>query len=169
MVMRNSILNSMKIIINCLILLFSQELVAQKIIRSALSSYGNSVASDGFVLKQTIGQPSNTTSFKDGSGSVFRQGFQQSSCNKIVKNKLEKCNMSIVPNPNRGEFTISLEQNDALSAISINDVRGNQVFNQTIHKGSASMHLNFLKSGVYIVYIKTNKDLVCNQKLLILD
>ena len=47
---------------------------AQQIIRQTICSVGMNTNSGNFVLKQTIGQPSNTSTFKTESG-MLRQGF----------------------------------------------------------------------------------------------
>jgi hypothetical protein len=72
---------------------------AQKIIRSSLSSFGNSTSANGATYRQTIGQPSNITVVSNN-GTNLRQGFQQpASSSKSNTHKQKVCTLYLMPNP----------------------------------------------------------------------
>jgi hypothetical protein len=58
------------------LMILSQASFGQIIVRSSLSCLGSTVSDKGFILRQTIGQASNTNVLNN-EGLGLRQGFQQ--------------------------------------------------------------------------------------------
>lgn len=69
---------------------------------------------------------------------------------------------SVFPNPNNGQFTISLQEENA--EITVTDILGQQILKtQATQK---TMNLQVDKNGVYIIYVKTKKGITA-EKLMV--
>ena len=68
-----------------------------------------------------------------------------------VENTLH--NVAIYPNPNKGQFSINLPEEDC-DVVIFNSL-GQQVFNQSQAKGITTLHLENLSNGLYFITIKS--------------
>jgi hypothetical protein len=70
--------------------------------------------------------------------------------------------ISIFPNPNSGQFTISLPADNA--EITVTDILGQQILKKQATQKTINLHLD--KNGVYIIYI-TTKQGTATRKLIV--
>ena len=91
---------------------FTSCLFSQKIVRSTIGTLGSSKNHHGIVLQQSAGQPALTSNEKLENGTGLRQGFIQPIWFETQTNEL---NVELFPNPNQGEFSFLLSQQDAQS------------------------------------------------------
>lgn len=75
--------------------------------------------------------------------------------------------ISIYPNPTKGIFTITSEENLILENIEILDFSGKNIVRKTIGSKSANFDISNLSKGLYIVKIKTSESVIT--KKIILD
>lgn len=79
-------------------------------------------------------------------------------------------NFSIFPNPNSGNFNVKFNSNSSNQVeITVNDIRGRQVYNKTYNNNSLfneNIQLNGVETGVYIVTVKDG-DRKENKKIVI--
>jgi hypothetical protein len=98
---------------------------AQQVTRSTIGSCGNSMSTEGITLQQTIGQ-SALVNHVNIEGIGLRQGFQQPIYFIEVQNDL---NVTLYPNPNQGEFSFIVEENDETKLqFSLFDQQGKLIF-----------------------------------------
>ena len=155
-------------ILTCFLLSFYVQ--GQSLIRSSLSSFGGSISSNGFVLKHTVGQSSNTKLFNDDKGSVLRQGFQQpfqGFGNKSLSER-NKCELTLINNTSNKKFTIRLGKDHTSSELFVFNSKGKFVFNKNFSGQEYQFNPIKLSSGIYIVKIKTSDNYTCDNKFIIL-
>ncbi len=77
---------------------------------------------------------------------------------KPVKPIIEKLNFNIYPNPNNGNFNVSIEEANEAWELTLSDITGKQILTQTIAKGQVLANVNTvnLMSGIYLVTVKAN-------------
>ena len=149
-------------------IILSQVSAGQTIVRSSFSCLGNSVSSDGIVLRQTIGQSSNTYVFKM-EGLILRQGFQQavkSSFNQL--GETIPVDFILYPNPAEDRTLIKFKDEISRSIILVRDLNGNLL--SEIKDESLTekwLDLKNYKPGMYLVTVisgnkKGSKKLIIN-------
>ncbi|MBK7669536.1 MAG: T9SS type A sorting domain-containing protein [Sphingobacteriaceae bacterium] len=74
-------------------------------------------------------------------------------CTGIYSGVLVDNDINIYPNPNNGQFTISLSQD---AEVLIIDVLGREVYNANLNSGKHNINLESQVSGLY--FIKTRVD-----------
>lgn len=74
--------------------------------------------------------------------------------------------LSVSPNPASDDVTISLGNSES-GSISIVDVLGNTILNETISNGQRTIDVSNFKNGVYFVLINTPGSKTTNRKLII--
>lgn len=77
---------------------------------------------------------------------------------KPIKPIIEKLNFNIYPNPNNGNFNVSVEEAVEAWQLTLLDITGKQILTQTIAKGQvlANIETVNLMSGIYLVTVKAN-------------
>ncbi|MBI5540883.1 MAG: T9SS type A sorting domain-containing protein [Bacteroidia bacterium] len=140
---------------------------AQNIIRQSLSSLGSNNMFDGILLRQTIGQPSNTTCFSSENNTI-RQGFQQPVNNinaKIYSNK--KIELSLYPNPINDYFQIKIVGDDISYSILVTDILGNTISTLNIAGNNESkIKCDNWGTGIYFINIYSNNNLQITKKIV---
>ena len=151
-----------------LILVFSFKFNAQGIKRSTICSFGSSSVINGQTLRQSVGQPSNTTT-SSTPNLTLRQGFQQP-LNKLGQPKVMRdCKLNVYPNPTKADkisFLTDFEPN-ALSKISVFNAQGANVYSFNSLSNQNSMDLSLLAPGLYTVFAKSSNAETCSTKLII--
>jgi len=140
---------------------------AQSIARSTLGSMGSTlVSNEGIVLKQTLGQPSNTHIFRYD-GTILRQGFQQNNSKAEQKVGFEDIEFSIYPNPANRFVTVYMKTYNDLYSIVIKNIQGVTVYQSSeLKESNHEINVSEFVIGVYIIIVKTNQG-ISSQKLII--
>jgi hypothetical protein len=151
-----------------LILVFSFKLNAQGIKRSTICSFGSSSVINGQTLRQSVGQPSNTTT-SSTPNLTLRQGFQQPSNNSGQSKAVSECNISVYPNPSKADKVSFLTDSlpDSKLKISVFNAQGAIVYSFNSFSTQNSMDLSLLASGLYTVFAKSSNAETCSTKLII--
>ena len=135
-------------------MIISQVTAGQTIVRSSFSCLGNSVSNDGIVLRQTIGQSSNTCVFKM-EGLILRQGFQQAV--KSSFNQMEETvpvDFILYPNPAEDRTLIKFKDEISHSIILMRDLNGNLLSEIKAESLTDSwLELKNYKPGIYLVTV----------------
>ena len=135
-------------------IIISQISAGQTIVRYSFSCLGNSVSNDGIVLRQTIGQSSNTYVFSK-EGLILRQGFQQAV--KSSFNQLEETvpvDFILYPNPAEDRTMIKFNEEVSSSIILLRDLNGNLLSEiKTESLTDKWLDLKNFKPGMYIVTV----------------
>lgn len=114
----------------------------------------NTLISDGTSLYGTAYQGG-----ANSRGTIYKIGL---ATNVIENDKYDEVN--VYPNPNNGSFKIELE-NKSYSA-TITNILGELIYQSNMFNDSHEIHLPNLTSGIYFVYIKTDKGVI-TKKIMI--
>ncbi|HOY39406.1 MAG: T9SS type A sorting domain-containing protein [Bacteroidales bacterium] len=140
---------------------------AQQIIRQTICSVGMNTNSGNFVLKQTIGQPSNTSTFKTESG-MLRQGFQQPAhINRAIVHYENPIEMQLYPNPAENSFTLLIVGDDLrFSAVAL-DITGKTLLNMNmILNQKTVVDCSGWAPGLYFINIYSDSRLIASKKIV---
>lgn len=140
---------------------------SQTLRREVLGSTGGTFVGDGFNLKSTIGQPSNTVRFS-GENASLRQGFQQPVDVKGNINECDACRVKVHPNPmeTQAEFSIPLITNTY--DFQVLDLNGRLILERIAQSQELQFITNqLISSGQYIVRITYQGGCFCSQKLIV--
>jgi hypothetical protein len=106
-------------------LVITLSLNSQIIVRSVIGSISSNNSENGLTLQQAVGQPSLVNNEKVNDVGL-RQGFQQPIYFIEEQNDL---NVTLYPNPNQGEFSFIVEENDETKLqFSLFDQQGKLIF-----------------------------------------
>ncbi len=153
---------------NVLICFFYTSLFAQQIIRQSIGSIGSVYSENGFLLRQTIGQPSNTEIFTSDDNYTLRQGFQQPLSSVSVRAISTPCLSSIYPNPARDYFMFDGIDASNQSYIELIDMYGKNVLSEKISEStSKQIFIQHLPAGMYLISYSNNNGSMCYSKLVI--
>ncbi len=146
-----------KILLFGLILLLTNTLFAQQLIRQSINVFGNSHTANDILLRQTVGQSSNTVSFNNDLTSL-RQGFQQPLTKSTASFVENNCKIEVYPNPYGDYFFINIDGNLDYYYMSIYDVTGKIIdFVKLENKTEHLLNYNHLAPGVYVIKIVNGK------------
>jgi hypothetical protein len=85
----------------------------------------------------------------------------------IASIKNSAASISLYPNPNTGEFTLSVDQGLDKGEVLIENMLGQVVFRQSISQGENKILANNLAQGVYNYSVKENKTTIGKGKLVV--
>lgn len=152
----------------CIFLGVATASFAQKIARSSLSSFGNTISENGVVYRQTAGQSSSTTTVSNDNNSL-RQGFQQPvSFGKPTTSKIKECTLHLNPNPATETVRIRFSEEIGANQISVFDMKGQLHFKVNTSAASYDMDVSKLPNGVYLINVISKSGYHCNQKLIVI-
>lgn len=138
-----------------------------------------------FIPQEYFGVPQGTRIFRIGmvfrneDGSSIGKGngeqdifFEVSDVITSTDDPLEKRDILIYPNPNKGQFQIVLKQGDEIQHVVLVDSQGKIVkmagpLKENIYKNSYSIDLPRIKSGLYILRLEKSDGSFANSKILI--
>lgn len=163
-------LNKMKCyIFFCILFLFIQPINAQSLKRQSLSSIGSSIDKNGYFIRQTIGQASNTQIFT-GQNYSLRQGFQQPQSLSNGKTKDVPCSVSLYPNPAHSNSDINIDLGSIVQNYDfyITDMEGKILLKEfNLTQDRFKLKLPLLSQGVYLLIIRYNTGKTCTSKFTI--
>ena len=135
------------------LIIISQISNSQSIVRSSLSCLGSTISDNGLLVRQTVGQSSNTDLFNKG-GFELRQGFQQPKASFQPVKEILPINFSLSPNPASDRTLLELKEEYFQYTITIRNINGIilAVFKD---ESSQTKWLEFQNtlSGIYIVTV----------------
>lgn len=139
---------------------------AQKIIRQTIGCMGSSIVSGEIMFRQTAGQPSNTETVSNTSGSL-RQGFQQPIFNiKVQSEGLDIVDIFIFPNPVENWFNITIKGQQEKYEICITDALGKQILNADINRDEIhSFSSSNMLPGIYVVSVFSGNKKLASKKI----
>jgi len=141
-------------------------LFSQSLSRQTLSSLGAFYSNDGIILRQTLGQPSNTFLFY-GEEVTLRQGFQQPYTKQMIIDTSIPIDFTIYPNPTKGRAYIEINETLDAYNIIINSIVGTALWKSENQKLSLNeIDLKDFLPGIYILTITRGKR-VGSKKLVI--
>ncbi len=130
---------------------------AQTLKRQSFSSLGASVYNEGVILRQTLGQPSNTYLFSSN-GILLRQGFQQPfSIFQDIESQ-EPIEFIVFPNPTTGKINLNFNYPINNYNIRIESIMGSllkSIENQTFMINEIELY--GLKPGIYFITIQSGR------------
>lgn len=119
--------------------------------RTSINCVGSSTVSNGLLISQTGGQPSNVTVSNSGRF-MIRQGFQQANVEFNVEEA--EFSVSLFPNPNDGAFNVSLSgfADQETVDYTIFDQQGKEVARGIGAKGPEfAVNIPTLENGTYFM------------------
>jgi hypothetical protein len=146
----------LKIILFQLIII-SQITNCQSIVRSSLSCLGSTFLDNGLLVRQTLGQSSNTLLFSNG-GIELRQGFQQPIASFHPIKAILPMDFTLSPNPASDRTLLELKEEYFQYTITIRNISG-IVLAEFKDESSQSKWLEFHnnKPGIYLVTVTCGK------------
>lgn len=138
----------------------------QSVVRSSLSCLGSTFSKDGFILRQTIGQSSNTFVFNNG-GLVLIQGFQQPIYQPNMSHITTSIEFTLSPNPADEKSLLKFQEQISSYTITISNINGRvltRIDDQTL--SAKWLDLKNFMPGIYIVTVISNKN-IGSKKLII--
>jgi hypothetical protein len=149
-----------------LLLILSQHSYGQIIVRSSLSCLGSTVSDKGFIVRQTIGQASNT-SILNKEGLVLRQGFQQPLVPKYYLKKVLPVDFALYPNPADYKVLIKFQEEISGCTIYLRDIKGvllSELKFETMRE--EWLDIKSIIPGIYIITVDTGTG-IGSKKLII--
>ncbi len=155
------------IYLTILSVLINSTLFSQSIIRQSINSWGGTGYDNGYYLKQTAGQSSNTTII-NGDKKIVRQGFQQPQNGLSISATCNSCNISLFPNPLITKSVLKISLNTKSYDIRIYDLFGRPVWiRQKITSEEITLNAVDFKSNAYIIIVIYNDGSICTIKLIV--
>ncbi len=141
---------------------------AQSLKRESINAMGSTGYGDGYYLKQTIGQSSNTELFT-GDKLTLRQGFEQPVAAAYAKNGCPVCNILLYPNPLKSESVLQIPPVTEEYSLIIADVLGKVVLlKDHLLLESQVLSARDLPAGQYVLKITYANGCFCSSKLIVM-
>lgn len=138
--------------------------VSQSLKRQALSSLGGTSEYNGFYIRQTTGQASNTSLFKSNTNTL-RQGFQQVPAAKSAT-KNNPCSLVVFPNPGSDDITIKTGIAHASYNLQVLDIQGRALLNENhITTENHIIKLSALPNAIYLLKVQLDNGNTCVSKI----
>lgn len=150
-----------------LLLLSSTICNSQSLIRSSINSFGGSTSYNNILLRQSVGQSSNTGNISNSQ--TLRQGFQQPlyGTTPYAQSNTSSISIKLFPNPASTSTQLIVEGNLKSYDIVITSLIGSQVLKIQSNQLSNIIDCNSLLQGTYIVSIVKNNTVLSSIKLII--
>jgi len=140
---------------------------SQSIARSSINCFGSSNISDGLLLRQTGGQPSNTESLINGQR--LRQGFQQPIVFTIQTVRKNSITLSLFPNPATVETKLTLSEDIGEYQIIVSDITGKRITVIKTNKTENRIDSSKLPIGICIISVVKDGEVLSNVKLVVIN
>ncbi len=138
------------------IMILSQASLGQTIVRSSLSCLGSTVSDEGFILRQTIGQSSNTYMFNK-EGLVLRQGFQQPITSYNYLKAILPVEFTLSPNPANDRVLLKFQEEISKCTIYMKDINGILISEFKAESLQTRwLDLKNLIPGIYIITVNSD-------------
>lgn len=121
--------------------------------------------SDGLLLRQTGGQPSNTESLINDQG--VRQGFQQPIVFTFQSVKKKSITLSLFPNPATIETKLTLSEDIGEFQIVVTDITGKRIKIIKTYITENRIDSSELPIGICIISVVKDGEVLSNVKLVI--
>ena len=150
-----------------MLIAISQNAISQKIIRQSISCLGLSNVGNGFFLQQTIGQSSNTTTFRNKNNCI-RQGFLQpliaDTTNLFTNNSI---NLTVYPNPFQNYFIILISSDDNTFILNVTDILGKTILNSKITENNEQIiNSGEWNKGIYLIHVYYGEKMEAVKKII---
>ena len=139
--------------------------MGQTILRSSINCLGNSSQNENILFRQSVGQPSNTTTFANGI--TLRQGFQQPINLSVNIFQTEKINISLYPNPATIQTTLIIESTEVGYTVRISALTGTTIQEFITNSAQSKINCTDLTAGIYIISVLKDNILYAATKLII--
>lgn len=142
---------------------------AQSLLRTSMSCFGSSLTESNILLRQTVGQPSNTQKVA-GESMLLRQGFQQPihRTDNLIS-EMERCTFNVYPNPATSSVRIETEDGEETYQLRITSIDGRIAYHKEGRNAkSIDLDLAEFPAGLYLIEMKNGTTSYCNTKLTIL-
>ncbi len=103
-----------------------------------------------------------------GGASEEANGHPAITCNDIstAVNDIDAVQVSIFPNPNNGQFAITLQGKGGLAEVDVLEISGKLISHQTVHFNTGSVvniDLEHVVPGMYFVRVSVNESVIVNR------
>ena len=155
------------LILPALLLTLSNASFSQSLVRSTLSSIGSSYSEDGILVRQTVGQPSATIAFTNGTLRL-NQGFQQPIIRQAILEAKNPIDLEIYPNPSKGKSLLRINEEISSYTITIYSAQG-KILKILPDQSLPAKWLDFEQymPGSYIVVVTTRERIGSKTLMLI--
>tara|TARA_Y100000385_G_C12983785_1_gene589691 strand:- start:273 stop:740 length:468 start_codon:yes stop_codon:yes gene_type:complete len=127
---------------------------SQQLMRSNIGALGGTQSTNGITLQSTGGQIATTTG-NEVSGVNLRQGFIQP---VLLEIQCDELDVSIVPNPNDGVFTIIKKlQSDELYSYEIRNGLGELIGKNLETSLRTEIDMQTVGSGIYYLVVRSGE------------
>ncbi len=150
-----------------LLCLITQTVSSQTLKRQSIGTAGGTNFGEGYHIKQTVGQSSNTERFS-GDNTALRQGFQQPSDVSGKIKKCDACNLSVFPNPVETTAQLSVPLQSPTYSYGIYDLSGKMIYNAE-NQNSITQNISNqgLAAGQYLVKVIYSGGCFCDKKIIV--
>jgi hypothetical protein len=134
-----------------------------------MSCFGSSLTESSVLVRQTVGQASNTQQVA-GESMVLRQGFQQPihRTDNLIS-EIERCTFNVYPNPATSSVRIETEDGEETYELRITSIDGRIAYRkQGRNATSIDLDLAEFPAGLYLIEMRNGTTSYCNTKLTIL-
>lgn len=150
------------------LLLFSQIVFGQSVIRSVISSQGASLSSTSYQVDFTLGQLSTTTISSDEL--MVNQGFQDliqdlENTTNITDGNSTLSNHSLYPNPAREQILLKLQDQGVAYEYEIINSLGNKI-SEGVLTNEHSFDISQYPIGLYFLRLKSSTEQIQTLKII---
>lgn len=140
---------------------------SQSLIRSSINSFGGSTSYNNILLRQSVGQSSNTGNISNSQ--TLRQGFQQPLYGNTpyTQSNTSSISIKLFPNPASTATQLIVEGNLKSYDIVITSLNGSLITKTHTTQLTNIIDCNSLLQGTYIVSVINNSTILSSIKLVI--
>ena len=134
-----------------------------------MSCFGSSLTESTVLLRQTVGQPSNTQQLA-GESMLLRQGFQQpiQRTDNLIS-EINHCTFVVYPNPATSSVRIETEDGEETYELRITSIDGRIAYRKEGRNAKTiDLDLAEFPAGLYLIEMRNGTTSYCKTKLTIL-